>query len=72
MSIKESMTNFLLLKTNIPNIVGKLADVGILISNLSNQLSSGFIRVSIGNREENDAFTAGYMKILETYTQEIF
>ncbi len=66
------MTNFLLLKTDIPDIVGKLADIGILISDLSNQLSSGFIRVSIGNREDNDAFIAGYMKICEIYSQEKF
>ncbi len=68
----KSMTNFLLLKTEIPDIVGKLADIGILISDLSNQLSPGFIRVSIGNREDNDAFIAGYMKICEIYSQEKF
>ncbi len=66
--VYKSMTNFLLLKTDIPDIVGKLADIGILISDLSNQLSSGFIRVSIGNREDNDAFITGYMKICETYS----
>jgi histidinol-phosphate aminotransferase len=70
--VYKSMTNFLLLKTEIPDIVGKLADIGILISDLSNQLSSGFIRVSIGNREENDAFIAGYVKICEIYSQEKF
>ena len=70
--VYKSMTNFLLLKTDIPDIVGKLADIGILISDLSNQLSSGFIRVSIGNREENDAFITGYMKIREIYSQEKF
>jgi histidinol-phosphate aminotransferase len=70
--VYKSMTNFLLLKTNIPDIVGKLADIGILISDLSNQLSSGFIRVSIGNREDNDAFIAGFMKICEAYSQEKF
>lgn len=68
--VYKSMTNFLLLKTDIPDMVGKLADIGILISDLSNQLSSGFIRVSIGNREDNDAFIAGYMKIREIYSQE--
>ena len=70
--VYKSMTNFLLLKTDVPDIVGKLADIGILISDLSNQLSSGFIRVSIGNREENDAFITGYMKICEIYSQERF
>ncbi len=70
--VYKSMTNFLLIKTDIPDIVGKLADIGILISDLSNQLSSGFIRVSIGNREDNDVFIAGYMKICEIYSQEKF
>jgi len=70
--VNKSMTNFLLIKTDAPDIVGKLADIGILISDLSNQLSSGFIRVSIGNREDNDAFITGYMKIRKTYSQEKF
>ncbi|MBC2711797.1 MAG: histidinol-phosphate aminotransferase family protein [Desulfosarcina sp.] len=70
--VYKSMTNFLLIKTDVPDMVGKLADIGILISDLSNQLPSGFIRVSIGNREENDAFITGYMKICETYSKEKF
>lgn len=68
----KSMTNFFLLKTDIPDIADKLADMDILISDLSHQLPSGFIRVSIGNREENDAFITGFMKIHETYRQEKF
>jgi histidinol-phosphate aminotransferase len=71
-NVYKSRTNFLLLKTDIPDMVGKLANIGILISDLSNQLPSGFIRVSIGNREDNDAFITGYMKICETYSQEKF
>ena len=66
------MTNFLLLKADFPDIVDKLADIGILISDLSNQLPAGFIRVSIGYREENNAFITGYMKIREIYSQEKF
>ena len=65
----ESSTNFLLVRTDIPDIAGKFADIGILISDLSNQLAPGFIRISIGTREENDAFIAGYMRIRETYDQ---
>jgi len=44
-----------------------LDDMGIQILDLSNQLSPGFIRVSIGTSEENDAFIKGYAKIRETY-----
>ena len=58
----QSTTNFLLAKTDIPDLVRKLDDVGIQILDLSNQLSPGFIRVSIGTPEENDAFIKGYMK----------
>ena len=66
----KSVTNFLLIKTDVFNIVEKLANVGIRVSDLSNQLPSGFIRVSIGNREDNDAFIAGYTKICEKYSQK--
>ena len=45
----------------------KFKDIGILISDLSDRLSSGFIRVSIGTREENEAFITGYMRIREAY-----
>lgn len=61
----QSTTNFLLVKTEIPDVVIRFREIGILISDLSNQLSSGFIRVSIGTHEENDAFITGYMKIRE-------
>jgi histidinol-phosphate aminotransferase len=60
-----SSTNFLLVKTEIPDIVRRFRDIGVLITDLSNQLPPGFVRVSIGTREENDAFITGYMKIRE-------
>jgi histidinol-phosphate aminotransferase len=63
----QSTTNFLLVKTEIPDIVKRLRDIGILVLDLSNQLPSGFVRVSIGTGEENDAFIAGYIKIREAY-----
>jgi histidinol-phosphate aminotransferase len=65
--IFPSSTNFLLAKTVVPEAVRKLRDVGILVSDISNQLSSGFIRISIGTCEENDAFIAGYKKICKAY-----
>ena len=63
----QSFTNFLLVRADIPDVVGKFKDIGILISDLSNQLPSGFIRVSIGSRKENEAFITGYMRIREAY-----
>jgi predicted polyphosphate/ATP-dependent NAD kinase len=65
--VYPSTTNFLLVKTESPDIVKRLGDIGILVLDLSNQLPSGFVRVSIGTGEENDAFIAGYLKIRETY-----
>ena len=46
----------------------KLDDISIQILDLSNQLALGFIRVSIGTRDENDAFIKGYLKIREAYS----
>lgn len=39
--------------------------MGVLVSDLSGQLSPGFIRVSVGTPEENDVFLDSYTKILE-------
>ena len=64
--VYSSHTNFLLMKTEIPDIVRRFQDIGVLISDLSNQLSPGYIRVSIGTREENDAFIEGYLNIRNT------
>jgi histidinol-phosphate/aromatic aminotransferase/cobyric acid decarboxylase-like protein len=47
--------------------VRKLRDTGILIHDLSNQLPSGFIRISTGTHEENDAFIPEYKKICKAY-----
>jgi len=67
----QSSTNFLLVKTEIPEIAERLSDIGVLVQDLSNQLPSGFVRVSIGTGEENDAFIAGYVKIRETYLENL-
>jgi len=53
----------LLAKTDIPDLVRKLDDRGIQILDLSDQLSPGFIRVSIGTPEENDAFMKGIHQV---------
>jgi histidinol-phosphate aminotransferase len=67
MQVYPSATNFLLAKTDIPDLVGKMDDIGIQILDLSDQLAPGFIRVSIGTREENDVFIKEYLKIRETF-----
>ncbi|MBN2456599.1 MAG: histidinol-phosphate aminotransferase family protein [Sedimentisphaerales bacterium] len=65
-TVCPSRTNFLLVLTDIPDMALKLKDMGILISDVSGQFLSGSIRVSVGLREENDAFIDAYQKIIET------
>ena len=64
--VYPSSTNFLLVRTQVPDVARRLADVGMLIADVSNQLPPGFIRVSVGTREENDAFLTAYMSSRET------
>jgi histidinol-phosphate/aromatic aminotransferase/cobyric acid decarboxylase-like protein len=61
-----STTNFFLAKTEITDFVRGLDDMGIQILDLSDQLAPGFIRVSTGTRDENDAFIKGCTKICGT------
>lgn len=59
-----SHTNFLLVRTGVPDIAMRLKDAGVLVSDVSNQLPDGFIRVSIGTHEENDAFLVAFRGII--------
>jgi histidinol-phosphate aminotransferase len=54
--VYPSDTNFLLVRTEIPDSVLRLKDAGVLVHDASNQLPAGFVRVSVGTPEENDAF----------------
>ncbi|MFX1371846.1 MAG: pyridoxal phosphate-dependent aminotransferase [Promethearchaeota archaeon] len=62
--IFSSYTNFLLVKTNIPNITQILAKYGILVHDVSNQLSSEFFRVTISSKKENNYFLQIIEKII--------
>jgi histidinol-phosphate aminotransferase len=55
-TVFPSFTNFLLLKTNISNISERLSERDVLVHDCSNQLSSEYIRVTIGSKEENNLF----------------
>lgn len=63
--VYPSHTNFLLVRTRVPDMAARLRDSGVLVSDVSNQLPPGFIRVSVGTREENDAFLAVFKRIGE-------
>lgn len=51
-----SYTNFILMKTGIENISQKLLKQGIYVHDVSEQLSSEYIRVTIGTNKENEYF----------------
>lgn len=55
-TVFPSYTNFTLMKTGIENISQKLLKQGIYVHDLSEQLSSEYIRVTIGTEKENDYF----------------
>jgi histidinol-phosphate aminotransferase len=56
-------TNFILIKSKVPDFGKKLMDSGILIKDLSEEWLNGFYRISIGLPEENDALLSIVKKI---------
>lgn len=62
-SVFKSYSNFLLMKTKIPNISKKLTEQGVLVLDVSKQLGSEYFRVTIGTRKENDYFLGALEKI---------
>ncbi|MBA7503620.1 Histidinol-phosphate aminotransferase [subsurface metagenome] len=55
-TVFPSHTNFILMKTGIENISQKLLKQEIYVHDVSEQLSSEYIRVTIGTEKENDYF----------------
>lgn len=51
-----SYTNFILMKTGIQNISQNLVKLGIYVHDVSEQLGSEYIRVTVGTEKENDYF----------------
>lgn len=62
--VYSSTTNFVLINTKIPDIGGKLVERGILVLDLSERWLSGFIRVAIGSKEENNYFLTSIKEIV--------
>ena len=52
--IFPSSTNFILIKSKVPDFGKKLMDSGILIKDLSEEWLNDFYRISVGIKEEND------------------
>lgn len=64
--VTPSHTNFLLVRTQLPDLAAQLRESGVLVSDVSNQLPPGYIRVSMGTPRENDIFLAVFKRITET------
>jgi histidinol-phosphate/aromatic aminotransferase/cobyric acid decarboxylase-like protein len=70
-AVYDSSTNFLLVKAEVPDIARRLEEANVLVSDLSNQLPPGFIRISIGSKKENDTFIDRYNEISKAYELSI-
>lgn len=64
--VYPSSTNFLLVEMETPDAAQRLKDADVLVSDVSNQMPSGFVRISIGTRKEDDAFLTRYKKVRQT------
>jgi len=59
----QGETNFILIKTNIPDFGKKLNDEGLNICNLSDEWIDGYYRISVGLYEENNKLLSIIKKI---------
>jgi histidinol-phosphate/aromatic aminotransferase/cobyric acid decarboxylase-like protein len=64
--VYPSSASFLLIKSDIPDIVRRLREYGVLVADISNQLPLGYARVSIGTPEGNDTLVVGYREACRT------
>jgi histidinol-phosphate aminotransferase len=64
--VYPSSTNFLLVRTEMPDLAERLREAGVLVSDVSNHMPPGFVRVSVGTPEENDVFLARYKKVCQS------
>jgi histidinol-phosphate aminotransferase len=58
-----SSTNYILFKSILPTLAERLRERCVLVTDVSDQLGPGFIRVNLGTPEENDAFVRTYRSI---------
>ncbi|MFP4310482.1 MAG: histidinol-phosphate transaminase [Nitriliruptoraceae bacterium] len=62
----ESAANFLLIRTDHPDLFGALLERGVLVRDFSRQPRlAGCVRVTIGTTEENDAFLSAVAEVLD-------
>ncbi len=69
--VVPSITNFLLVNTRIPDVARMLAERGVLVRSMEELIGvPGYIRVSIGSIEENNAFLEEIERIVNNYGAE--
>jgi histidinol-phosphate aminotransferase len=64
LDVYPSCTNFLLIRTDVPDAARRLEELGVTVFDPSKQLPCEFIRVSVGLKEDDDAFLSALKKIL--------
>ncbi|MCD6284865.1 MAG: hypothetical protein J7M39_03005, partial [Anaerolineae bacterium] len=62
--VYPSNANFLLVKAQVPDMAQRLRELDVWVSDMSNQLPLGYIRVSVSTREENKIFVTRYNQIV--------
>ncbi len=67
LQVYPSTTNFLLINTKVSNIGARLNERGISVLDLSDRWLSGFIRVAIGTKDENDCFLSNMREIINRH-----
>jgi histidinol-phosphate aminotransferase len=64
-TVYSSETNFLMIASDIPLLSKKLYARGIIVMDLSNQMSKQFLRITIGKVQENDIFLKNLKEIIQ-------
>ncbi len=65
LEVYPSVANFLLVRSSVPDLFGRLLEHGVLVRDFSTKPGlEGCVRVTIGTAEENDAFLAALERVL--------
>lgn len=67
--VYPSSANFLLVRSRVPDVAQRLRELGVWVSDVSNQLPPGFIRVSVGTRAQNEVLVTRYNQIISNVQQ---
>ncbi len=60
----QSSTNFILIKTKIPDFAKKLKEEGVVIKDMSGEWLAGYYRISVGLPEENNVLLSLVKKLI--------